>query len=76
MVSIVDVELVVAGCQHISQKLQGDCAFRKTIFHDEPWAWRDGWGDEAGRVLNLTWQARLCHKHRYIIECARPRSHL
>lgn len=44
MVSIFDMELVVVGCQHISQKLQGDCAFRKIIFHDELWAWRDGWG--------------------------------
>ena len=24
--------------------------------------------DEAGRVLNLTWQARLCHNHRSFIE--------
>jgi hypothetical protein len=44
MVSAVDVMLVVVGCQHISKKLAGDCVFRKNPFHDEPWAWRDGWG--------------------------------
>lgn len=36
MVPIEDVEQAVAGCQHISQRLQVDCAFRKFGFHDEP----------------------------------------
>lgn len=44
MVSSVNVELMVVGRQHISQRLQEDCAFRKIGFHAEPWALRDGWG--------------------------------
>lgn len=61
MVSIVNVERLAVGYQHISQKVQGDCALRKIDFHDGQWALTDVGVDEAGRVFNLTWQTRLCH---------------
>jgi hypothetical protein len=69
MMSVIDMKRVVVGCQHITRRLQIDSKFRILVFHGEPWALREGWVVEAGRVLNLTWQARLCHKHS---PCERP----
>lgn len=44
MVSIIDMEQAVVGCQHVRQEFQGACGFCKIVSHGESRALSKGWG--------------------------------